>query len=87
MQQNLESLWYSYIVENGMVRTEQERAIIKNLSDNDEQFRSKLNQEQISLLEEYDKAFTATYSILEKDAFVKGIRFATRFLVEALYEE
>ena len=87
MREDLENLWYSYIVETGTVRTEQERAIIKNLSEIDEQFRAKLNQEQIALLEEYDKAFTATYSLLEKDAFVKGVRFATRFLVEALYEE
>ncbi len=87
MREDLENLWYSYIVETGTVRTEQERAIIKNLSEKDEQFRAKLNPEQIASLEEYDKAFTATYSMLEKDAFVKGIRFATRFLVGALYEE
>ena len=87
MRQNLEDLWYSYVVENGMVRTEQERAIIKNLYEKDEQFRALLNQEQLVSFEEYDKAFNSTYSILEKDAFVKGVRFATRFLIEALYEE
>ena len=87
MEKDLEQLWYSYIVETGTVRTESDRAIIKNLSEKDEQLRSSLNQEQIKLLEEYDKAFTATYTLLEKDAFVKGIKFATRFLFESLCEE
>ncbi len=87
MEKELEQLWYSYIVETGTVRNEQERTIIRKLSQKNEQLRSKLNQEQIVLLEEYDKAFTSTCNILEKDAFVKGIKFATRFLFEALCDE
>lgn len=87
MKKELEQLWYSYIVETGTVRTEQERVIIRNLSEKDEQLRSKLNQEQIKFLEEYDKAFAETYNLLEKDAFIKGIKFATRFLFESLCEE
>lgn len=87
MEKELEQLWYSYIAETGTVRTESDRAIIRKLSVKDEQLRSKLNQEQTNLLEEYDKAFTATYNLLEKDAFIKGIKFATRFLFESLCDE
>lgn len=87
MEKELEQLWYSYIAETGTVRTESDRAIIRNLSVKDEQLRSKLNQEQIKLLEEYDKAFTSTYNLLEKDAFIKGIKFATRLLFESLCDE
>ena len=87
MKKELEQLWYSYIAETGTVRTESDRAIIRNLSVKDEQLRSKLNQEQTNPLEEYDKAFTATYNLLEKDAFIKGIKFATRFLFESLCDE
>ena len=87
MEKELEQLWYSYIAETGTVRTESDRAIIRNLSVKDEQLRSKLNQEQTNLLEEYDKAFTATYNLLEKDAFIKGIKFTTRFLFESLCDE
>lgn len=87
MEKELEQLWYSYIGETGTVRTEQDRIIIRNLSEQDKKLRSKLNQEQVKLLEEYDKALNATYNLLEKDAFIKGVKFATRFLFEALCEE
>ena len=50
MEKELEQLWYSYIAETGTVRTESDRAIIRNLSVKDEQLRSKLNQEQIKLV-------------------------------------
>lgn len=87
MKKELENLWYNHIIEERVERTDIEKEIIKNLSESDNQLRGKLNDEQKALLKEYDDAFLQVSRISEKNAFVKGVQFATRFLIEALCGE
>lgn len=84
MKKELEKLWYSYIIEEVSKRNDQEKELIKNWSVKESEFRTKLNDEQKALLEEYDAAVCKMNSASEKNAFVKGIKFATRFFIEAL---
>lgn len=87
MRKELEDLWYNYLIEVIVERTDKEKEIIKNLTESDNCLRDKLNEEQKELLEEYDDAFMQVSRISEKNAFVKGVQFAARFLVEALCGE
>lgn len=84
MKKELENLWYNHMIEEIAERTDKEKEIIKNLTESDNQLRDKLNEEQKALLQDYDDAFLQVSRISEKNAFVKGVQFATRFLIEAL---
>lgn len=84
MEKELEKLWYSHIIEEVPKRNDKETALIKNWSVKESEFRAKLNQEQIALLEDYDAAVCKMSSASEKNAFIKGVKFTTRFFIEAL---
>ncbi len=86
MKKELEKLWYSYAIEDVSERNDKEVEIIKNWSAKETEFRAKLNDEQKSLLEDYDAAVCKMSSVSEKNAFIKGVKFTTRFFIEALCE-
>ncbi len=86
MKKELEKLWYSYIIEEVSKRNDQEIEIIKNWSAKEAEFRAKLNDEQKALLEDYDAAVCKMSSASEKNAFIKGVKFTTRFFIEVLCE-
>lgn len=87
LEKELEKLWHSYIIEETSKRNDQETELIKNWSAKESNFRAKLNQEQLKLLEEYDAAVCKMSSATEKNAFVKGVKFTARFFIEALCEK
>lgn len=87
MRKDLEDLWFNYLIELPIVRSEKEKTTIKEWSQKEKYFRSKLNKEQIEILDEYDDALSAVSRISEKNAFIKGVMFATRFIFEALSGE
>ena len=87
MKKVLENLWYDYIIEQAVERNGKEKEVIKNLTKCDNEFRSKLNDELKAELEEYDRAVCAMNRVSEKNAFIKGAVFATRFIFEALCEK
>lgn len=87
MKNILEALWYDYMIEQAIERNEQEKLVINELTQCDNQFRSKLSDELKSELEEYDKAVCAMGRVSEKNAFIKGAVFATRFIFETLGEK
>lgn len=86
MRKELEDLWY-YLIEFPVKRSDRENAIIKEWLKQEDYFRSKLNDEQLQILEKYDYATSEVSRISEKNAFFKGIRFATQFIFEALNGE
>lgn len=87
MKKNLEDLWFNYLIEAPIKRSDKEKTAIKEWSKKEEYFHSKLDEEQMKILEEYDNAVSAVGRISEKNAFVKGVKFATRFIFEAFYDE
>ena len=44
-----------------------------------------LGEEEKALFEELEEMFQRTNKDVEKNAFQDGVRFATRYLIEALY--
>ena len=84
MSNDLEKLWFEYLIEFPIKNSEKEKQIINEYTEKENLFRSKLNKEQIEIFEEYDNAVSKVSSISEKNAFLKGIMFATRFIFQAL---
>lgn len=87
MEKLLENLWFNYIIELPIQKTKKEKQIVSEWLKQEKYFRSKLNEEQIEFLEEYDNALSEVNRITEKNAFIKGVMFATRFIFEAMCDE
>ncbi len=87
MRQDLEDLWNYYLIEVPIKNTKKEDILIKNFSKIEDNFRSKLSNEQIIFLEEYDNAVSELNRISERHAFIKGVMFTTRFIFQAMYED
>ena len=87
MKKEITALWENYLVEAILQKCDEEVEVRKEWARNENALRSKLNQEQIALLEEYDQSFFAVNSFMERRAFAKGVKFTVRFLFEALCED
>lgn len=87
MKKELDDLWNYYLSETILHKNEEETEARKQWAKDEDALREKLTQEQIALLEEYDKSFFAVNSFIEKRAFIKGVKFTTRFLFESLCED
>ena len=87
MRRDLEDLWNYYLIEVPIKNTKKEELLVKNFSKKEDKFRSKLTDEQILFLEEYDDAVSELNRISERHAFIKGVMFATRFIFQALYDD
>lgn len=85
MKKIIDELWYDYMIEEIIERSNQEKEIIKEFKESEKAFRISLNKEQKSVFEKYDSSLSKVSRISEKNAFIKGVRFATKFLCEALY--
>lgn len=86
MKKDLEDLWYNYIIEISLKKDKREKTAISRFVEKEEEIRSMLDEKQLSKLEEYNDAVSEMSSISEKNAFIKGVSFATKFIFQALYE-
>ena len=86
MKKDLEDLWYNYIIEISLKKDKREKTAISRFVEKEEEIRSMLDEKQLSKLEEYDDAVSEMSSISEKNAFIKGVSFATKFIFQALYK-
>ncbi|MBE6804692.1 MAG: hypothetical protein E7528_07335 [Ruminococcaceae bacterium] len=87
MREDLEDLWNYYLIEVPIKDNKKEKLIKSQFSRKEKTLRSKLTQEQLDLLNEYDDMFSELSRISERHAFIKGIMFATRFIFQALYND
>ncbi len=87
MRKDLEDLWNYYLIEVPIKNTKKEDILVKNYAKSEDKFRSKLSDEQIVFLEEYDDAVSELNRISERHAFIKGVMFATRFIIQAFYDD
>ena len=87
MKRVIEDLWYSYITNCLTEQTKEEKKILRTLIEYENDLHSKLNDEQKNSLKNYEDYLDKLSDISSRDAFIKGIRFATIFLIEALYIE
>ena len=87
MKRVIEDLWYSYITNCLTEQTKEEKKILRTLIEYENDLHSKLNDEQKNSLKNYEDYLDKLSDISSRGAFIKGIRFATIFLIEALYIE
>ncbi|MBQ2726269.1 MAG: hypothetical protein IJF78_11235 [Clostridia bacterium] len=84
MNKLLESLWYDYISQEPGRLSDELRAVRCELRVKEDALFGELNNTQKSALLEYEDCLNELHAVCEKDAFVRGIRFAVRFLLDAV---
>ena len=87
MKKALKELWYSYLLENPPGMNGAQRAAVKKITETQEELRALLDEEQKAKLEAYEALLNELSGACEERAFVKGVRFATAFLIAATSEE
>ena len=83
MQDILEELWCLYIEDNDPKLGDDEKLIMEKLENAEKVLHKELNEKQVQLLEEFTDHWGELCSVYRKESFIKGIRFATKYLLEA----
>lgn len=86
MREDLEDLWNYYLIEVPIKDNKKENMIRSQFIKKEKNLRSKLTQEQLELLNEYDEVVSELGRISERHAFIKGVMFTTRFIFQAFYD-
>ena len=87
MKQTLEDLWFSYLIDAPVRRDGERKKILEEADRLEDKLRAQLSERQLGALNDYEDSMGEICSMDEKEAFVKGVRFAVRFLIEALCRE
>lgn len=86
MNNSLEYIWGMLVQEEpimcGNAETKKLRRI---LSEHDDKLRKKLDKKHIEELDSYLDCLSKLHAICEEQAFIMGVRFATDYLLRALY--
>ena len=82
----LSDLWNTYLFENRNENARIMQSAVKKTETILNKLISSLNEEQRALLEEYEESINELSGYSSEKAFEKGIRFATKFLLDALAE-
>lgn len=80
MKNLLEDLWFSYLIEERTVLSDSDRIIVQSSNEKREKIYNTLNQEQKNDFDDYEVNSNDICNIYEKEAFIKGVRFAVKFL-------
>ena len=83
MQRTLEKLWYHYLEDDDPSQSLDEKIALNMIAETDKELRKGLNEEQIKLLDEYVELWGDMCNLHRKESFIKGVRFATKYLLEA----
>ena len=83
MQRVLEKLWYQYLEESEPSQSLDEKIALNMIAEADKKLRNGLNDEQIKLLDECVELWGDMCNVHRKESFIKGVRFATQYLLEA----
>ncbi len=86
MQDILSDIWYSYLTETSLRKSKRRKEISESLEKNATVLRAKADEEGKRSFEQYEEGVFELSALFEKEAFLKGVRFAAQFLVAALYE-
>ena len=81
----IDTLW-EYIETFNPYASEEEKKIFSVVAEKSEIFTKTMTDEQIPIFEDYHDSLYELHSIEQKEAFVKGVKFATQFLLEATNE-
>lgn len=65
----------------------QEKELVKEMEEYGDKLRASLNEQQNEILQRYQDLWDRVSCFSEKEAFIKGVRFATGFLLDSLDNE
>ena len=83
MRETLEKLWDEYFAEEcAVLRTEEERALVKKAAELQKTADASLTKEQSEVVQKHMEALYEMQGFFVKKAFFKGCEFATSFLLE-----
>lgn len=80
MKNLLEDLWFSYLIEERVVLSDSDRIIVQSSNAKREKIYNTLNQDQKNDFDDNEENSNDICNIYEKEAFIKGVRFAVQFL-------
>ena len=83
----LETLWYSYVMEKPAEQSEERQKLFKTLISCEGEVKENFTDQQIEILKRFRDCREGLARIDEYDAFAKGVRFATRYLLEVMGKE
>ncbi len=86
MNSILEDLWYSYQIGIRSEQSQEEKDALNDLVLFENKLRESLTEEQKNIYKSYESCVIKNNCISEKEAFIKGVRFATQYLFESLYK-
>ena len=78
----LDTLW-EYIETFNPYASEEEKAILIVVAEKSEKLSKSLTADQALIFEDYHGFLSELHSVERKESFIKGIKFATQFLLEA----
>jgi len=83
----LETLWELYQSEYPLKVCTKEKELIKEIEEYGDKLCASLDEQQKEMLQRYQDLWDRVSCFSEKEAFIKGVKFATGFLLEALDNE
>lgn len=84
MKTILKDLWSSYLIESTAILDDEEKVLLDKIVLKEKELNEKLTKEQLALLENFTDSFHEMNCISERNAFIKGVCFATKYLFEVL---
>lgn len=84
MKRTLEAVWEWYLAEHAEERSEEAKALQRAMIEEADALHELLNDEQTDALQKYEDRMNELASLLESEAFIKGVRFATTYMLEAM---
>lgn len=85
MRTTLQTLWDWYQAENAGNVGEEEKELSELLIESEKILLANLSEEQKDALERYTEYLNKISCLIEENAFIDGIRFASAYLIDALY--
>ena len=83
MKNILDDLWCSDLEDNEPSQSLDEKIALNMVADTDKELRKGLNGEQLKQLDELIELWGDMCNIQRKESFIKGVRFATQYLLES----
>ena len=84
MSKVLEDLWFSCEMQNRVEQNEEKKELLELIVNYEKKIQKDLTEEQKAQFKKYGDCISDLHCITECEAFIRGIRFATAFLIEAL---
>ena len=83
MNNLLNDLWDNYLMELPMEKNEEKRLILNKVMECEAYLDANLSDEQKQKFHDFDNGLSEVTAINEREAFVRGVRFAVRFILES----